>query len=83
MPITKDTNITERITITLETTEMDMPSTRIALNYLEDAIKALPSKLGEPAILEHVYGLCEDCDGRADGYTCPAKAYLEVEVFEK
>ena len=46
------------------------------------AIKALPEKIGEPSIIEHLYGLCEGCDGRKDGFTCPVKSYIETEVLE-
>jgi len=70
------------ITVTLETDSTD-PTTRSALNYLEDAIKAIPEKMGETAVLDHIYGLCEDCDARSGGVTCPAKSYLDVEVFQR
>ena len=69
------------ITVTLQTDEPGgLPHD--ALDYLEAAIQSIPERMGEPAIVEHLYGLCEGCDGRADGYNCPAKTYLDVEVLK-
>ena len=71
-----------QITVTLETDDLDSMAHE-AMDYLEAAIKALPEKIGEPAVVEHIYGLCEGCEGRADGYVCPAKSYIEIEVLDE
>ena len=79
--ITKDTLCGSLITVTLETDDFDSMA-HSAIDYLEAAIKMLPEKIGEPSIVEHLYGICEGCDGRKDGFTCPAKSYIETEVLE-
>ena len=69
------------ITVTLTTEE---PGTRPheALDYLEEAIKALPERICEPAMVDHIHSITADCYERRDGFTCPVKAYLETEVRE-
>ena len=79
--ITEDTLCGSTISVTLETNDFDSMA-HAAIDYLEAAIKTLPEKIGEPSIVEHLYGICEGCDGRKDGFTCPAKSYLETEVLE-
>ena len=79
--ITKATLCGSLITVTLETDDFDSMA-HDAMDYLEAAIKALPEKIGEPSIVEHIYGLCEGCDARANMFVCPVKSYIEVEVLE-
>ena len=69
------------ITVILTTNEDFIINEHEAVDYLEAAIRALPEAVCEPALVGHVLGLCEGCDGLREGYVCPVRSYLETEVI--
>jgi hypothetical protein len=49
------------VTVILKTDELGAVAHE-AMDYLEAAIKVLPERMGEPAVVEHIHGLCGDCE---------------------
>jgi hypothetical protein len=50
----------------------------------EIILEAVEEKLDENQyILNTIHDYCEGCEGRKDGFTCPAKSFLDMEVLNR